>query len=441
MKKISAYIPALMLGALALTGCDDNWVQPPMDVPSFPAGTKATITIGELKNQYWQNSDSYGTTIGKLDDGSDAMVIGTIVSNCAPGNIYKALYLQDETGAICIGIDTAAVSTAYPQGLQMSVKVTGMAIGRYNGAMQLGILQGTGVNRIAMPELRPRTALNFLGAKMDTTVATIKELNEAIRSQEGNRQWQGKLIRLNNVKIKEAGEPFSNGSTTSRHIVDDEGNSIIMYNSSYADFAYDEMPYGHGDIVGILSCYRSSWQLLLNDTNGLIDFDNEGAPDPNQHTVFEAAFAKGQDDFTVDNVSIGDLSYVWKFDEKYGMVASAFANSKNNPSDSYLISPEIDLAGETGAKLTFSHCVNKFTADPATQVSVVCRVVGTDKWDVITIPEFSSNQDWQFVDSGTLDLGAYSGKKIQFAFHYTSTASSAGSWEIKNVKITAIKQQ
>lgn len=440
MKKILSYIPLLTLGAAALVGCSDNWVDPPMDVPQFPEDVKATISILDLKKAYWQENESYGTTITRLPDGSDPVIVGTIVSTCTPGNIYKALYLQDATGAICIGVDTAAVSTACPMGLEMSVNLTGMAIGRYSGMMQLGVLQGTGVNRMTMPELRSRMNLNF-GAKADTALVTIPQLLEASRSQEGFQQWQGRLVRINHVKIKEAGEPFSNGSTTSRYIIDDEGNSIILYNSSYADFAYDEMPFGHGDVVAVLSCYRTSWQLLLNDVDGLIDFDGEGAPDPNQVTLLKESFSNTQGNFTIDNISLGSLSYVWKATEKYGMTASGFANSANNATDSWLISPVIDLTAHNSAKLSFNHCVNKFAADPATQVSVGVRVEGSTTWELVKIPEFSSNNDWTFVNSGEIDLGKFSGQKIQFGFHYTSTTASAGTWEVENVVLTAIKNQ
>lgn len=441
MKKISLYISALLMGATALQSCSDNWEQPPLDVPTFPAGTEATITIKELKELYWQDNTSYGTIIGELADGKDAKIIGTVVSSCTPGNIYKALYLQDATGAICIGIDTAAVSSAYPQGMKMSVNTTGLAIGRYNGMMQLGIISGSSVNRITMPAFRPHAAIEF-GGKMDTTVTTIAELNSVANSKAGQIEWQSRLIRINNVKFQEPGEPFAEGSTTSRHIVDDEGNSIIVYNSSYADFANDFLPYGHGDVVGILSCYRTSWQLLLIDTNGLIDFDGEGAPDPNLRKILEEKFASGQGDFTIDNVLLGDgLSYVWSADTQYGcMKASAYTNGSSKPSDSWLISPMIDLTGYNSPKLTFAHCCNKFDADPATQVSVAVRVDGSTEWELLNIPNFSTNADWNFVDSGSIDLTPYVGKKFQIGFHYTSSAASSGTWEVKNVLVSAIKQ-
>ena len=216
---------------------------------------------------------------------------------------------------------------------------------------------------------------------------------------------------------------------------------MIVYNSSYSDFAYDLLPWGNGSVVGILSCYRTSWQLLLIDANSCIDFDGEGAPDPNQVTLLDEPFgANSQGNFTIEDISMAEgMSYVWKATEKYGMTASGFVNSTCNPADSWLVSPAIDLSDVHDPKVAFSHCTNKFDVDPATQVSCAVRVVGETSWTPVEIPTFSSNADWTFVDSGEIDLSAFIGKKVQFGFHYTSSAASAGTWEIKNVVVTAIK--
>ncbi|MDE6334783.1 MAG: hypothetical protein K2L77_09090, partial [Muribaculaceae bacterium] len=173
-----------------------------------------------------------------------------------------------------IGIDTSAVSSAYPQGPALAIDVTGLAIGRYNGAMQMGKLVGTGVNRITMPELRPHVNIDFFKGKLDTLTVDIPTINEAIRSSDGIIKYGGRLIRIDGVHFTEAGQPFAaNGNTTSRTLVDEDGNRIIIYNSSYADFANKLLPTGTGSVVGILSNYRTSWQILLNDIDGLIGFD------------------------------------------------------------------------------------------------------------------------------------------------------------------------
>ncbi len=275
MKKISIYgLAALAIGAMMTQSCSDNWEEPAMAVPTFPEGTEANITIAELKAKYWQDQDAYGTTIGTAEDGTHYTIIGTVTSSCAAGNIYKSLYLQDATGAICIGIDTAAVSSAYPQGPALAIDVTGLCIGRFNGAMQMGTLVGNGVNRITMPELRPHVKIDFFKGKADTLTVDIPTINEAINSTEGLIQYGGRLIRIDGVHFKDAGQPFAaNGNSTSRTLVDEQGNRIIIYNRSYADFANKLLPTGTGSVVGILSNYRTSWQILLNDVNGLIGFD------------------------------------------------------------------------------------------------------------------------------------------------------------------------
>lgn len=442
MKKISLYITSLALGALALASCSDNWERPPMDVPSYPEGFKPTMTIAELKTQYWQDQDAYGTTIGRKD-GQDIYIAGAVVSSTAAGNIYKTLVLQDATGAITIGLDTTKIEELFPMGVGMAVNVTGLAIGRYNGLMQLGTLQGTGVNRISYSLFKPHTMLDFWSGGLDTTVVTIPEMNEQMKTLEGKIAWQSRLVRINGVKFVEAGEPFSNGGNTSRYIVDSEGNRMIVYNSSYADFAYDKLPYGTGDVVGILSCYRTSWQLLLIDAAGCIDFDGEGAPDPNLTTILNESFAsKSQGDFTIENVFLADgLNHVWEATDTYGMKASAYVSGQNLESDSWLISPVLDLTGFASPQLRFSHCCNKFASldDAKKQCTLSVRVDGGE-WTPVAIPEYSGNDSWNFAESGTIDLAAFAGKKIQIGFRYTSSSTSTGTWEIKNVVLTAIKQ-
>ena len=46
-----------------------------------------------------------------------------------------------------------------------------------------------------------------------------------------------------------------------------------------------------------------------------------------------------------------------------------------------------------------------------------------------------TNSDYTFVTSGKIDLSAYVGGMMQFAFRYTSSTDAAGTWEIKNVVV------
>ena len=118
------------------------------------------------------------------------------------------------------------------------------------------------------------------------------------------------------------------------------------------------------------------------------------------------------------------------------MKASSYINNTNLASESYLISPEIDLSDEASAVLTFSHALNFLKGNNASDfVNLVARKTGDESWQNLTIPKFPSGDGWDFVVSGEIDLKDYLGSKMQFAFRYVSTTSCAPTWEIKNVSV------
>lgn len=134
------------------------------------------------------------------------------------------------------------------------------------------------------------------------------------------------------------------------------------------------------------------------------------------------------------------LEYVWKEDTKNGyMKASAFANNTKYAVESRLESIVISLEDFTTVKLSFDH-VSKFFTDVTKDVSVwILENKDGDpsgmEWEQVAIPNFPTNNDWNFVNSGDIDLTKYAGKKIQLGFKYTSTEDAAGTWEIKNVQL------
>lgn len=167
--------------------------------------------------------------------------------------------------------------------------------------------------------------------------------------------------------------------------------------------------------------------------------DQPDQPDqPTGSELLKSTFAAGQDDWTIDNVTMDGIEYVWAHDERYAcMKASAYVGGASHASDSYLISPVVDLAGASNATLTFEHALNKFNSlDMAkSQCTLVIREEGQTAWTVLTIPDYGDAASWAFLPAGEVSLAAYAGKKVQIAFHYTSTAEASGTWEVKNVLI------
>lgn len=163
-------------------------------------------------------------------------------------------------------------------------------------------------------------------------------------------------------------------------------------------------------------------------------------PQPNEKaTIFTELFNVGQGDFTIDNKVMNDpLTFVWKADEKYGcMKASAFANKVAYASESWLVSPVIDLTQAKETELSFDEAANFFTTVENFKAACSLKVKEEGgEWTNVAYNVTVEGNSWTF-GTATADLAAYDGKKIQLAFAYTSTAELAGTWEVKNLYVKA----
>ena len=151
----------------------------------------------------------------------------------------------------------------------------------------------------------------------------------------------------------------------------------------------------------------------------------------------EAFVGVGKGKFYIEDVDKGDLSHVWSYDSKYGMKASAYASGTAHTTESWLISPLIDLTNASDPIFTFDHALNQFTSiDKAKEEATVWVRVGEDgEWYQVINVTYPSLLSWSFVNAGDLPLDEFIGEKIQIGFKYTSTAAKAGTWEIKNFKV------
>ena len=143
----------------------------------------------------------------------------------------------------------------------------------------------------------------------------------------------------------------------------------------------------------------------------------------------------GQGDFVIDDVSLAEgLSYVWSYDNRYGMKASAYVSNTCHASESWIISPKFKL--DADATLTFKHALNKFKAvsNFSTEATLWIKEDG-GSWEQLTLT-YPESQSWNFVSSGEISLAAYTGKTVIFGFKYVSTTESAGTWEIEDFNIT-----
>lgn len=189
-------------------------------------------------------------------------------------------------------------------------------------------------------------------------------------------------------------------------------------------------------VVTVGNATISNW---TEKPGGDINVDFDGGTQPGGETVvLDESFATGQGSFTIDNKQLpnGEGSFVWSLgsfnDDKF-MKASAYIGGTRYASESWLVSPPVDLSQTATATLTFDHAHN-YAGTAEEEFTLWATETSADNWQQLTIDKYGS--EFNFT-TATIDLSAYAGKTIKFAFKYISTTAAAGTWEIKNVKVVA----
>ena len=155
---------------------------------------------------------------------------------------------------------------------------------------------------------------------------------------------------------------------------------------------------------------------------------------------YTETFAASQGDFTVINLTLpSSFTSIWNWDSQYGMVAKCIKNNTKYESESWLISPCIELPATESCVVSFSHAAKFFenTSQMSMWISTDFDESAPDdaQWTRLVIPTYPTGANWNWFESGDIDLFEYKGQYINIAFRYTSTSSYAPQWEIKNFAI------
>ena len=445
MKRINQIFCLLML-VLGLAACEKEYDRPPLTEPGY-TGEEANITIAQFREQF---KDATRDVPILIED--DLVLKATVISSDESGNIYKTIYLQDETGGIGMLVDQGDVYTSYPVGQVVYVQLKGLCASFY-GDLQIGHPNAAATYyRTPWEDFQE----HVLKAGWPNEAAiSIREVSDISSLNENADAVKSTLVRLTGVHFEEGGQTTYADMVAedygTRVLKDVHGNTIDVRNSNYADFGGEMLPVGTGNVVAILGSFNGGWQLLIRDIEDVYGFDgvdpDEGGSDNpggdvTMETVFEESFATGQgEQFTINNVGEWNeqLSRVWSYDDRY-VCMKASANIGGNTgtdyaAESWLVSSNIDLTNKTAATLTFEHAIAFLDGEPASAFTLQIAEAGTNNWTQVSIPNYSAS-NWAFVTS-KIDLQNFVGKNIQIAFKYKSEAGDAGTWEVKNIVVTA----
>ena len=304
-----------------------------------------------------------------------------------------------------VGIDPlSGKASSNPQTIEITVT-------KNNGYDRSAIIKANAGKGLAKATLNIKQA-GALGDENEHLLITVAEF---ISKADGTNPYvlEGKIYALGAKQF---------------YLNDGTGTIQVYQPNNIADF--DLEPGGNAKVKGVYKLFtdKSGVQTHEIDNCSIVEYTG---PDTN-NMVFHEFFVKSLGNFT-EEVKSGTLTSVWAYDASYKCAkATAFASQKANASESWLISPEIDLTGETAATLTFDHACNYFTA-VSREVSVYVSRNGGD-YVQIKVPAWPTS--FTFVSSEAISLKDFLGSKIRVAFAYTSTASSAGTYELQNFVIS-----
>ena len=441
--------------AIVLNSCKKDFDAPPG--PADPA-IVANTTIADLKAMH-QTAGAYDVI------NSDVIIEGIVVANDRSGNLYKQIFIEDATGGLQIALDATNLFNTYPVGRKVFIRCKDLCISDYNGTPQLGV-KAT-VAGLPSFEGIPGSLISkyVIGGSINNPVVphvlTFAELHAAgtgIAKPWLNR-YLNTLIQLDNFAFVNLNQTYSDTSvykaTQNRDIKDcpaNGNNTIIVRTSAYANFAGKKVAQGRGSILSIYTIFNTTKQLLLRDSTD-VQFTNPYACALPPGTIFNEDFEGiGANNLTLNLPNwknIAETGNVVYQNAVFGPVkcakVSAFSTGQAAVT-SWLITPQISLAGATAPKLSFTNAAGHLSGNTSFKTYISTNYNGGNNPSAATWTELPATYVTpiaggftQFVNSGNINLSAYIGQNVHIAWKYVGgDPSGTTTWEIDDVKVTAL---
>ena len=142
MKRIYTIILA---AAALLAGCEEfqpvftgKYDDPDQQKIYTDADFGSFMTIAQVKDMYKDN----GSKPYKVE--KNCVIRGQVTTSDQVGNLYKSLYIQDETAGIEIKIGKNGLYNEYKLGQWLYIDCSGLTVGDYNGMINIGYEDPTG---------------------------------------------------------------------------------------------------------------------------------------------------------------------------------------------------------------------------------------------------------------------------------------------------------
>ena len=396
------------------------------------------------------------------------------------GNNYTSENLIDAHGNSIV-VRTSNYAEFASETLPAGTGTVTAILGRFNGSWQLTIRslddfvgfeeggEGEGGDEPVVSGVQFKKATEITSGKKYLIAAKVDGVSKVAQAIAANRTYgyiyaDDANAQSDVITMDDESHAYTISASGSGYTLKDANGRYLYMTGTYNNFNLTEDASQEGALWTITKNADGTFKLL-NQTMGKyiqwsIQYTSYGSyPDENgimpelyeqvggqgdgggggntssaKSLPYTEEFTSGQGDFTIEDGTLPDgLNFVWKFDSRYGMKATAFVSSNRFETESWTISPFISLAGASNATLSFQHAGRYFDGNMKDFCTVWAREEG-GSWKQITIAAYPDESSWDFIDASA-SLAEFANKTIQIGFKYTSTTETAGTWEFKNFKV------
>ncbi|HXU28226.1 MAG TPA: DUF5689 domain-containing protein [Bacteroidia bacterium] len=254
----------------------------PSDPPVKQAAIGPKTTIDSLRNMYQGMSIKFT---------SNTILNAVVTCDESSGSLYKQVYVRDNSGEFAVTNHYGAIALRFTHGTSgmltvgdsIAVNLNGSTLAKSSGG-SLEIDSIDAINQV----VHLKSGLN-----PQPLVVTLPQLNSYSTTPSNPLLKQfiydAQLVQLNNVEfiqpnvgttyaIYQAPPVIAAPKNVNKYICDATGNTMVAYNSGYANFATQIIPNNSGSIVAVANLYTTMQLTIRSDANGDINLNQPYSP-------------------------------------------------------------------------------------------------------------------------------------------------------------------
>lgn len=418
---------------ISFTQCQKEYDQPPLKV----VNDGARISIKKMKERLKVTGASFSY---RFKDG-DTNLYCLVTSDEVSGNFYQQIFLRDEAG----------------DAIQMNITESGgIFIGdeiRIN-LNQISLILANNMIYLDSVNITKSVVKLSSGNTLNPKQVNVADILTYSASPTNSASLQSQLVQINGVEFRPNSvlPTFADaiGKTTANQTLTtcEAGEWLTVRTSGRSNFAGKILPSGNGSIVGIISQYNNTMQLLIRS----YDEVNMNGPlcSSSTNTLNSSAFLyKDFNDYSITSggwtsFSVLNSSVDWSV-TSFSTTSSPFAKisgfvgSTNTNSENWLLSPIINLSNSKNPILNFQTAA-KF---PGTSLEVLISTnytggnpssaIWTSLAPNYTLSPAPSSGGYVWTPSGNVSLNSFKSPNLRIAFKYKSTSTGATTYELDDV--------